>query len=228
MVPTNIFRSKRLPAFLATAFAPLLATGLWACVDTKGEVDRYLADTDSLRGAGVEVDAGAAIDAEVPEGGFEGTFFVQCLPKLALGAVKTSFKFKGAVTFTPTAGGGGKVASSLTPLDKAATKITDEVGAAIPLPETVVAADGKFDLKLGSVTVPGQANPLSGNPVQIENGAIVGILQGSSSICGELNGQITSPIQISIDDPGDICLYREMAQGAVDVPQLVLADFHCP
>ncbi len=244
MASTNRNRNRnrqcpetRTPSARATALAVSLGVSTIAlaalagvgCVDPKGELDAYLKETENVRGTAVtDVDAGPAIDAEVPDGGFERTYFVQCLPNLALGAVKTSFKFRGAVTFVPSAGGGGKLVSSLTPLDKNVTDLGQTVGDPISLPEAAVAADGKFELILGSLTVPGAANPLSGNNVQIENGKIIGILQGEASVCGELNGQITSPIQISIDEPGDICLYRKMDGLTGPVPQLTRGDFHCP
>ncbi|MBW2457844.1 MAG: hypothetical protein JRI68_25285 [Deltaproteobacteria bacterium] len=62
-----------------------------------------------------------------------------------------------------------------------------------------VAADGSFTLTPPTLVVPGEANPISGNVIEVEVTLTGTLLAPADFICGDVAGVTTQPPGISID-----------------------------
>jgi hypothetical protein len=74
---------------------------------------------------------------------------------------------------------------------------TTMVSAAFTLGPFPINADGTYDLDWGTVTIPGETNPISASELTAN-------VQTSGSLCGPLacgvaNGLVTSPVMLPID-----------------------------
>jgi hypothetical protein len=67
------------------------------------------------------------------------------------------------------------------------------VGASFGPFETPVDAEGGFEIDLGSLLLPGEANPITGRALE-GHFTLVGSL-GGRAICGRVSGEVTAPVQ---------------------------------
>lgn len=213
-------------ALAAATVAMLLA----ACIPTPSDdYQDYLQKTETQRGGPI-VDSGPPPDGSIPDGGASGNYLIWCLPRLALGDLVKSLRFRAELTFTGNAAG-GKIDAKLYPLLKTATDLSQisTAGAALDIKGATVKADTSFSMVFDpSIVVAGDANPFSGNNITIEGARLDGYLLSTESFCAELVGEVTKPISSSFADPGDICLYRRFDQPSGPLPPLKVEDFHCP
>jgi hypothetical protein len=88
------------------------------------------------------------------------------------------------------------------------------VGPVLPTISAPVNASGEFLLDLGRLTVPGEANPISGRPIS----AILrlsGAIRSDTLACGVVGGEIFDPVAASLDGTGStFALTMQGAAGA--------------
>lgn len=185
------------------------------------------------------VDAGAFEAAAPPTEAVTGTYYGACLSQLAFSQMNDVFSFYTETSFVPEPGGGGKLSLVLQPLklgpdQNPPTTFTKAgiTGEAKSVPATlpnVAAADGRVSIALGTTTVPGEANPITGRNVIIDGAGLNGFF-GTERFCARLIGTVTQPVQQPLDPPRNICQFFPLKEGD-PVPTLKLEDFQeasCP
>ena len=185
-------------------------------------------------------DGGSFEAAAPPTEAVTGLYYGACLCQLAFYQPEHVFNFYTETTFTPEPGGGGKLSLSLQALKLAPdgqhppanvskeglTGDKKDVPASTP---NVAAADGRYTIELGTTTVPGDANPLTGRPVVIEAAKLTGFF-GKDRFCARLNGNVTQPIQLTLTPEQNICQFVPIKDGD-PTPKFTVEDFQpgsCP
>lgn len=166
-------------------------------------------------------------DAIAPVMPVSGTYYTACLTKLAAGRVDRALHFYSAVTFT-SSGAGGRLSIELTPLKITAPATapstvskTQAVGSPISIVSATVSATGLYKAPAGTVTIPGEANNISGRPITIETAAFNGRF-GAGTFCSQLSGEVTSPTFITLVGDENTCIYFPVKDG--DVPPKLKTD----
>ncbi len=177
---------RRATGFLALAGFVLVA----GCTDTKGKLNRFLDETADVRTPPPDTSVGGGTIADV-----NGTFLLALEATIAPGL---PLQFLTTVKFTEdAAGGGGTLDLDLQPLALdlgSTTSPRTPVGDPIVAHGVPVAADGSWVADLGTVAVPGAANPLTGSDISA-NVVLHGVIQSADLMCGTVTGKIFSPIQ---------------------------------
>jgi hypothetical protein len=198
-----------------------------ACVSPADQFDDYLDRTNGIRGGGGS-DAGLVIEASLPDGGFSGLYAMYCLPQLTTDPNK-AFRFAVTVGFVPSASGGGTLTTSFLPIDKTATTAAQTVGAPIvPLAPTPVDAQAHFDIDVGGITLPAQADALVSTDAVFDTLHFIGVLTNETAFCGGLDGHIASPLPATLTADKNPCLFRPLADVNAPLPFLPGSAYHCP
>lgn len=227
----------RSPRLVPVAFLALVSVaGAFAasgCVDPRGDYDDYLGRTTTLRGGGDAGPGDVVIDVD-PTADFSGTYLSACLPSLA---GDPQFQFLSWVDLKVDVAG-GKVSYTQNWLNEAATKFEKASFVGSPLVTTVPLVAGKFKISFANAVVPGTCQRLGPSDLQVTNFAIDHIVTGKDSLCGEISGNLTSPLTYDFSPPGDFCVLKPFKEGDtiptnknkdgtafIGLPQ---EDFHCP
>jgi hypothetical protein len=223
-----------LRGILALGGAGLAISLAVACLPSpKGDYDDYVKDTENIRGQGGNTSDREVPDTALPDGSITGDYAMLCLPTLALGDTKLTLKFAAKVTYVPSASG-GTITIAAKPLKKVATRI-DEFSARAD--EEInkldlsgpVGADKRFAFTLKTPQgIPGDTNTLSDSDIVLENGRLPGHFTSADSFCAELEGVITAPRTIDLNEAGDECVFKKPnADGTL--PAVTADDFKsCP
>lgn len=173
-----------------------------------------------------KVDAG---DRAAPTQVIEGIYFGACLSKLA-GRVDRVLRFYTEVKYTP-----------LVPDEKATLqlKLTSlQLGPNNGPPPTVsksattgqtytstssVKPNGVYDAPLGTIKIPGEANPISGRDIDVEQAAVPGKF-GLAKFCSQLSGHVVQPTDILLEGDSNTCIYLPVKEGD-PTPTIQLTDF---
>ena len=211
--------------------------GVWACIpNPSGAFEDFQERIKSFEGPPIE-EAGPPVEAgPPPTEATEGLYYGACYSELALGQVTNVLSFYTKTKFTPDAAGGQleltiealKFENLAPPAKVSREGIT---GGIIPAPAAAVNAEGQFTLSLGTVSVPGDANPISQSEVLIENAQLQGRF-AAAQFCGRLTGFVVKPAAASrnLDIEKNFCQFRPIKDGD-DTPVLTRADFQpsaCP
>jgi hypothetical protein len=150
-----------------------------------------------------------------------GTFFASCLP------VVTGTPFGLAVhqTLKVSDAGMGELQISFQLLNIMGTNIDDTVSMITDLPATPISSDCTYDLQIGALTIPNAATTLGGDATA-EHVSLHGFLQNEDRACAELDGNVTTPIPLSLNDPGDYCVFRRVAPGSA-LPIIDMSEYAC-
>jgi hypothetical protein len=172
----------------------------------------------------------------------EGLYYGACLSQLAFGRLDRVFSFYTKSSFTPAEVGGGSLVLSLQPM-----RLTSVDGRDVPptlFAESELTGDpaqspepaspnveptSRWAVDLGTVEVPGDANPITGRPVVIENTRLTGQF-GTERFCARLNGDVKQPVELTLNPADNICQFYLLEEGD-PVPTLVREDFSaaaCP
>ena len=167
-------------------------------------------------------------DASVPAQTTEALYFGVCFSKLAAGRIDRVLRFYTKVKATPTtvtveltalklAEGGGPPAT----VSKSGT-----VGQTYTVTNAPRAASGVYaPASLGTITIPGAANPISGRDIVVEQAAVPGKLV-AGKFCSQLSGQVVSPTAITLEGADNTCIYFPVQDGdPTPVLQTDLSDF---
>jgi hypothetical protein len=149
-----------------------------------------------------------------------GDFVSYCLLSLGNGDPAKSLLF--ATKFQEN---GPSLSASLTPLKISATSLKDTTGSAAS--GTAQVTGGAFQLALGMVAIPGDANPISGSDIELDNTVLKANIQSADRICAEVDGQLTKPFPFPIDDPGDICIILRVGADGTLPPRPEANGFIC-
>lgn len=158
----------------------------------------------------------------------KATYVGACRPELTNNPLKRLSFF----THTEfTSGAPGKLELTLRPLrvvdlsPPPTVSSKDVVGSDIIAASTNVASDGRFQTKLGTVLVPGSAQPISGSDLEI-NGAFLDGRFAESKFCARLGGQLVrpSPAARTLDPSNNICQFVRVDDGD-PMPSFTAADF---
>ncbi len=184
-----------------SALALVAALPLAGCPDPKGAMNAFV-DRSPIQDAAVDLaiaDTGGVSNLQV-EGLYLFSFSTFLRPDYPI-------LFGATITFepaaTPTAADAGTLTLILQPLycknENGATPNCTRELAGGPLDPFVfkVGEDGRFDADLGGVTVPGDANPVSGRDI-----VATLVLHGFTrdhEICGGVTGAVSAPIQAPLE-----------------------------
>jgi hypothetical protein len=215
-----------------------IAVGLaapWACLPhPDSDFEDYQTRIASFPKPIVEASAFEA--APPPTQAVEGLYYGACLIELAFGNVDKVFNFYTITKYTPE-GEGGKLSLSVQPLavENAAppknVAKAGAVGSEILGPPAAVDANGKYKADLGTVNVPGTANPISGSDAVIEVATMEGRFS-EAKFCARLGGNVTKPEAAArtLDPTQNICQFVPIKDGD-PTPKFTTADFQadsCP
>jgi len=89
-----------------------------------------------------------------------------------------------------------------------------------------VAVDGagKFTAPLGTLTIPGAANPITGRDVVIEAASLSGTLE-TTTFCARLAGNVVQPISVTLDPAQNPCVFIRSAEGDPVPPPVTSQTF---
>ena len=206
---------------IACAVAASLA--LAACVDPHGDYDDFVARpvSEPMHDAAAPEVTLTACETLLQKNP-SGDYYVTCLPTI----IPTPFGLALHQEITIGDGGQGQIKSSFQMLDIHGTNIKDLVGEPVDnLPSTSINANCTYDLDIGNLTIPEKATTLGGE-AKAEHVKLHALLQTEDLACAELDGQVVSPIPLSLDAPGDFCLFRRIS-GDGTLPKIPTSEFAC-
>jgi hypothetical protein len=110
-------------------------------------------------------------------------------------APDTPFQFIATATLTQNMDGTGMLDLSMVALD-----ITNRmpVGGTTTVSQVPVSTSGSFTLHFTDVTIPGEANPITGSPIFAPVVDLIGVIRSTDRFCGTVEGMVTSPIEIDL------------------------------
>jgi hypothetical protein len=181
------------------------------CIDPHADYDDFKARpfAEPMHDAAAAPDVPLTACQTLLEKDPSGEYFASCLPVVT----GTSFGLKIEQKVTNVDAGNPELQISFTPLKITGTNIDDTVGNKTDLPPTPIASDCTYDLQIGDLTIPEEATDL-GAEAKAENVSLRGLLETESQACAELDGKVTAPIPLSLNDPGDFCLFQRVMPGA--------------
>lgn len=216
--------------------ALLLGGSITLCVigpgcipDPEGDFKSYTDHTAQFR---VQPQGdGGGVDSAPPTVAEEGLYFGACLSKLAAGRLDRVLRFYTETKFTPDASGGtGKLTLKVTSMKLAPgnaappTVSKDQtIGATYTVTDSPTTVTGVYAAALGTINVPGAANPISGRDIVVEQTALPGKF-GKGKFCSQLIGHVTTPTDIQLEGDANTCIYIQVKEGDA-TPVLKPDDF---
>lgn len=217
--------------------SPLLALTLAslvcvACVDPQQDYDDYTSRTADAHGIPA-ITLDASVDTGplyAPDAGFSSSlFYMSCLTGSAEGNPAEASNFVANVKYTPNAsGGGGLLFFSNHVLKANPGTLSDTAGMAYTANPTTggkVNPDGTATMTFGETMIPGSANPVNMQDLTFSQTTLTFHIESETQICANLDADLTSPVVMTLTGP---CVFRLMPSATTPLPQLQLADFHCP
>ncbi|HSO31673.1 MAG TPA: hypothetical protein VLT33_04140 [Labilithrix sp.] len=171
------------------------------------------------------------VDGAAPAEPVNGLYFGACLTTLAGGRVDRVLRFYTEVKYTPPV----SAAQATLELKLTALKLgagggppptvskSETVGQSYTVPKGPVAASGVYAGPLGTITVPGAANPISGRDVVIEQTNVPGRF-APARFCSQLGGHVVAPADALLEGGSNTCIYLPVKEGD-PTPALQLSDF---
>lgn len=117
---------------------------------------------------------------------------------------------------------GGTMEMMLTPLVINAKNLSEMVGAGVPASASFL--NNQFKLDFGTITIAGEANPISGSAIELGDTALTGVAVSGDKLVAELDGQLIKPFATDLTAPGDVCLFLR-TDGPIPDPAPSEADF---
>jgi hypothetical protein len=213
------------PAGTFAAFGVLAATAcVAACVNPKTDYDDFLARTADA--GGVE-DSAVAFEGSAPPAAFSQQYAMACVSQAAYDNSAEATLFAVSLKYTPSAGGGGTVNFTDTPLPVGATSLSQAITAYAAPSTCTVSPGGVCNLPFTGTQVPPQANAVDGELIQFTQ-INLELLFGEdpqTHLCASLSGTATEPLDITFDPSLNPCVLTGTTGG---VPVFVQSQFHCP
>ncbi len=169
-------------------------------------------------GTGGSVAGGAAGSAGAPNDGV-ARYHVSCLLNVAGTDPAKAIRFLGVRNASSPA----TVSVTLTPLVVGATKLSQTTGKAVEGTGNVISATSAI-LNFGNdFIIPANANPVNGVEAELDNVTMPVALVSPSYACGELQGVVAKPTQLSLAGAGDRCLF-DLVEGGPDAAITAVSD----
>jgi hypothetical protein len=182
------------------------------------------------------VEAAAFDTSAPPTSAVEGLYYGACLSELEFGQPKLVFNFYPMTKFAPEPTPAQLTLSiqSLKVINRApppTISLAGVIGSPIAAPATTVDAEGLFLIQLGTVIIPGEANPVSGSEAQIDDAVLRGRF-GADRFCARLGGRVIRPTAAArtLKDGENICQFVPIKDGD-PTPTFTGANFQaasCP
>lgn len=209
----------------------ILALGgaAFSCVVPQDDYNSYQSRAADAQAPPSSVTEGGVDAASLvaPDASFDDTtIMMACVSALAADAAH-AILFKGSIKFTRS-GSGGSADVAFQALDKTATNLSQiAAGAQVLTGTATIDAHGAGTASLGAMTVlPASANAISGVDVTIKGPAVALQLESSTTLCGGLGGDITSPTVYTLQPSQTPCIILPTSGGQWQ--PFKSADFHCP
>lgn len=221
--------------FGCLGFLVVASVAPWACIPhPEQDFEDYQDRVASFPKPVIEASVFEA--APPPTKAVEGLYYGACLSELAFGQTAKVFNFYTLTKYTPDPSG-AKLMLSIQPLavvqqaPPPTISKAGAVGSEIPAPAANVDAEGKYLLELGTVNVPGAANPISGSDVVISSAKLQGRFS-EAKFCARLGGNVEKPeaAKRTLDMEQNICQFVPIKDGD-PTPTFTQADFQaasCP
>lgn len=207
------------------------ASGLqtMSCTDATGSCTSTYKVTATRSGA----DAGDAGSTTTT-----GVYFAACLTQLAAGRLERVLRFYAETAFTSSGPATtGNITLKLTPLKLGPnngpppTVSKDQtVGTTYSITDSPTNAQGVYFGALGTVTVPGASNPISGRDIIIEQTKMDGrYVLPAARFCTQFAGHVTTPTDIVLAGSENTCVFIKVSPGD-PLPPISSSDFSagCP
>lgn len=175
-----------------------------------------------------EVGGGGSFSGTPVSEPVEGTYYASCLSQLAFGATDKVFNFYAKVKYTPD-GPNGRLTMSLQSLklnenpkgpplkfEKAGT-VGDEFKSKEPSAPNVINTKSTIEMdtvngRPGFVIIPGEANPITGRPVEVENTKLTGRFAKEKN-CAYLSGKVVVPVTLELEPSKNVCQIVKANEG---------------
>jgi hypothetical protein len=229
-------RSRWLGFVLATSI-PSFVCGIGCIPHPADDFNDYNARTEPYRQT-----ADASSDSAPPEGSVKGLYFGACLSKLAAGRVDRVLRFYTEVDFVKDATGPtGKISLKLTSMKLApgnapppTVSKSETVGKTYSIDNQPTNELGVYSGPLGSdtdgngipdVQIPGEANPISGREIVLENVNVPGRF-APGTFCSQLIGHVVQPTDVELEGPANTCIFIPVNVGDPTPPlKIDASDF---
>jgi hypothetical protein len=165
-----------------------------------------------------------------------GLYFGACLSTLAASRIDRVLRFYTEVAYTPpTSAAQGTIELKLTALKVGPNQgpplrvsKAETVGQTYTVAKGPLSASGVYAGALGTLTVPGAANPISGRDIVVEQAAVPGRF-APARFCSQLSGHVVQPTDLQLEGDANTCLYFPVKEGD-PVPAIQNGDFAagCP
>jgi hypothetical protein len=221
--------SLRLGSVVAIATALFFSAP--ACVGGTGSLsgdDGGTGEADSSTPPSTRIDAGGASDAgqAMNPPVTSGLYYLACLTSLANGDPQKVFNFRATLTATAT-----QLSVSATPLaidvsggPPQTVSTAGQVGSSATL-MSAFASQFAFTTGAKTMTIPAEANPISGDTIVIDGAVLKGKLT-SGQFCATLEGDVSQPIALTLDAQSNTCLFVPITEGDA-TPTFSAGDFTC-
>src|SRR5258706_8565303 len=180
-------------------FAAAGCATLGACVDPHTDYDDFKARpvAEPVHDAATPPDVQLTDCETILQKDPSGDYYVTCWPLPMV--FPTPFGLSIHQDVTVSDAGEALIKSSFTLLDIMGTNINNTVGDKVDVPAATINSNCTYDLDIGNLTIPEKATTLGGE-AKAENVKLRADLQLA---CAELDGEVVSPIPLSLDEPGD-------------------------
>lgn len=208
----------RRPRLIASSltFAALGAVFLAGCPDPQASFDAFGDRYEKINGAGTTSSTGAGVGGGcmapmpgVADGDYVFALSAKISPKKAVALL---------MNVTTVANGSGlKMTLKETPLSYMDQKTP--AGPQVDLGTFDVAEDGTFTAAIGTITVPGAANPITKGSDITADVSITGSLCANDPafVCGPVTGKVTAPIMLDLA-PGSNFTMQKVEGGVLPPP----------
>lgn len=218
----------------AAGLGTVLVAAAGACIpDPEGEYEDYKERTANLGPTDPGPSDAAPLDTKPPETATEALYVGICTTALAAKDPAQALRFYTTTKYTPDAAG-GKLTLTIKPLvgwangdyitPKAVTQ-SETRGNEFSAPDLTIGADGRFTANLNTITVPADANSISGREAVIQNTVIDGRF-AAKEFCATLGGHLIVPYEYDFIPKDNVCLFIEVKDGD-PVPTRAQGDFVC-
>lgn len=192
---------------LSLALISFSGLGLAACVDARQSYDDF---GDRVIDAAARPDA-RGVDT-IPD--VTGQFYLAIRPAPT---PSLPFQYIADVEIELGPGDGATIDLTLVHLDR---DTREPVGDPQTAADVEVSASGQFTAEFPDVVVPARANPVTGQEL-LSDVTLVGELRTKDLFCGIANGEVKSPIQLSLDGSTFGAIRIEPGTTGDDLPELL-------
>jgi len=202
-------------------FAAAGCAALGACVDPHADYDDFKA-----RPVAAPVHDAAAPDVQLTDCETtlqkdpSGDYYVTCWPLPTV--FPTPFGLAIHQDVTVSDAGEGQIKSAFTLLDIMGTNINNTVGDKVDVAPAPINSNCTYDLDIGDLIIPSKATTLGADAKAVN----VKLHADLQLACAELDGQVVNPIPLSLDGPGDYCLFRPVSADGT-LPHIPTSEFAC-